>query len=444
MIKSSLRCQTLVRRLLKQSLVVPALLVGLSAYADDDFEYHGYLRSGYIENNKGGYGDAFWAPNVPFKYRLGNESETYGEAILVKDFNRGPTCTGPNFKIETLLAYKTFQHNQWSVASDNFTLRECFGEVSNLAFCPNAKIWAGNRFYQRHDIHIIDFYWLDTSGYGGGIQDVPLSDTARFHAAWFGGSPDNAQMLNHVGRINKNTLDLRVTDVVVPLGKGNIALTPSLMKGGTYDDTNGVPQHIDNMGGVGVSVWHSADYTIDQKQNQGCNNTAFLQWGNSVADNFAAALWNVPYDNGLADSKRLRIMDFGVVQPADSFAAGYVIGYEWYNNGLSENNRIDWGTVGARPTYYFNKNFSVALDFGSCYSTAQGQMPDGSDKHGFLNKITLCPQIELDNYFYARPVVRAFVTMAEWSKDFENDIGGPGFFGNTAGMLFGVQVEAWF
>ena len=43
------------------------------------FEFHGYFRSGYGLNGKGGQQVAFIAPGADAKYRLGNEAETYGE-----------------------------------------------------------------------------------------------------------------------------------------------------------------------------------------------------------------------------------------------------------------------------------------------------------------------------------------------------------------------------
>ena len=67
------------------------------------------------------------------------------------------------------------------------------------------------------DIHINDFYYLDMSGYGAGIQDVPLGSFSKLSAAWIGGSVDDYQT-DH-GRVAKQNLDLRLTDIKVPLGK---------------------------------------------------------------------------------------------------------------------------------------------------------------------------------------------------------------------------------
>ena len=50
------------------------------------FEFHGYLRSGYGLNSRGGQQVAFQAPGADAKYRLGNEAETYGELIFVNNW----------------------------------------------------------------------------------------------------------------------------------------------------------------------------------------------------------------------------------------------------------------------------------------------------------------------------------------------------------------------
>src|SRR5215831_17430993 len=50
------------------------------------FEFHGYFRSGYGGNGKGGQQVAFQAPGAGAKYRLGNETETYSELIFVNNW----------------------------------------------------------------------------------------------------------------------------------------------------------------------------------------------------------------------------------------------------------------------------------------------------------------------------------------------------------------------
>ena len=57
------------------------------------FEFHGYFRSGYGVNSKGGQQVAFKAPGAGAKYRLGNEAETNGELIFVSNL-LNPTHEG--------------------------------------------------------------------------------------------------------------------------------------------------------------------------------------------------------------------------------------------------------------------------------------------------------------------------------------------------------------
>ncbi|OGV46426.1 MAG: hypothetical protein A2X46_09100 [Lentisphaerae bacterium GWF2_57_35] len=409
--------------------------------ADDLFEYHAYIRSGVLENGEGGKGSPFQAPGAPSKYRLGNEAETYGEAIFVKNFNKGKE--GPQAKVETLLAYKTLQNNQYSAATDEFTIREAFAEFTNLGFSPSAKLWAGNRFYMRQDIHIIDYYWMDTSGYGGGLMDFPVTEKIKFHAAYLRGSPDNAVELDNIGLINKQVLDFRLTDIPVGFGTLNFVALPSYVKGGDYETTLSNDEEeqttittVDDDFGIGLCAYHDKSFPLG-------NNRVAVQWGNGVAKDLGSALWATP-DPVTSDSEKFQVLDYGVLQPTDWFAMMYTAVYMRNDSGADNNNISEWFSFGLRPTYYFNKNYSLAVEAGMDHTSQEGAAADGGDLNGTLGKLTICPQVSLDNNFWARPVLRAFVTVATWSDDFEGRIGGEGYADNNSGLLYGVQMEAWF
>ena len=54
-----------------------------------------------------------------------------------------------------------------------FGLAEAWAGVANLsASQPSMNVWAGNRFYRRHDINIDDFFMYNMSGGGGGVEDI--------------------------------------------------------------------------------------------------------------------------------------------------------------------------------------------------------------------------------------------------------------------------------
>ena len=102
------------------------------------------------------------------------------------------------------------------------------------------------------------------------------------------------------------------------------------------------------------------------------------------------------------------------------------------------NSRERWASVGARPVYFFNDRFSVALEAGIDWTKSD---PLGADGH--LWKITIAPQISRGDKFFSRPVLRAFLTYAAWSEDFKGRVGGTAYENATDGWSYGLQAEAW-
>src|SRR5258708_7268752 len=183
------------------------------------FEFHGYFRSGYGLNSKGGQQVAFQAPGAGAKYRLGNETETYGEFIFVNNWlnpehdndkawlktevmieaNTGNYATYPNFP------GPNFPGN---VGNDQFRLREAFVRGGNiLKSQPDAKFWAGERYYRRQHIEIDDFYPLDMSGYGAGVEDWNLRIGKLSVAYLAGARPD---IVTQNGNYAKSNIDVRL------------------------------------------------------------------------------------------------------------------------------------------------------------------------------------------------------------------------------------------
>src|SRR5271155_5258014 len=141
------------------------------------FEFHGYLRSGYGLNSAGGQQVAFQAPGADAKYRLGNEAETYGEFIFVNNWlNPNHASDKAWMRTEIMIEANTSNSENYAnfpngVGNDQLRLREAFVQGGHLLdFQPNAKFWAGERYYRRQHIEIDDFYPLDMSGYGAGVE----------------------------------------------------------------------------------------------------------------------------------------------------------------------------------------------------------------------------------------------------------------------------------
>src|SRR6266853_5217377 len=161
------------------------------------FEFHGYFRSGYGLNSEGGSQVAFEAPGADAKYRLGNEAETYGEFIFVNNWLNAEHATDKAWmKTEVMIEANTanaasYANFPGNTGNDQFRLREAFVRAGNILDSqPDAKFWAGERYYRRQHIEINDFYPLDMSGYGAGIEDWDLRIGKMSVAYLSGARPD--------------------------------------------------------------------------------------------------------------------------------------------------------------------------------------------------------------------------------------------------------------
>src|SRR6266436_906675 len=186
------------------------------------FEFHGYFRSGYGLNSVGGQQVAFQAPGAFAKYRLGNEAETYAELIFVDNWvNPEHSSDKAWIKTEFLVQANTTNSANYAnfssgIGNDQYRLREAFVQVGNvLESQPNAKFWAGERFYRRQHIDIDDFYMLDMSGYGGGVEDIDLRIGKMSVAFLSGARPD---IVTQNGYLAKSNIDVRLYDLKGPLG----------------------------------------------------------------------------------------------------------------------------------------------------------------------------------------------------------------------------------
>src|SRR5271165_7423140 len=123
------------------------------------FEFHGYFRSGYGLNGKGGQQVAFQAPGTEAKYRLGNEAETYSELIFVNNWlNPDRDSDKAWMKTEFMIEANTTNSANYTnfangIGNDQFRFREAFVSGGNLFESqPDAKFWAGERYYRRQHI----------------------------------------------------------------------------------------------------------------------------------------------------------------------------------------------------------------------------------------------------------------------------------------------------
>jgi maltoporin len=394
------------------------------------FEFHGYFRSGYGVNSKGGQQIAFQAPGAGAKYRLGNEAETYGEFILVNNWiNPERTTDKAWFHTEVMLEANTSNSASYAnfnggLGNDQFRLREAFVRGGNLFDRqPDAKFWAGERYYRRQHVEINDFYPLDMSGYGGGVEDLNLR-VGKMAVAYLAGARPDVATQN--GNYIKSNVDVRLYDLKGAAGSWAGWFNFATSRGGTTATGSSIPDS--NGYGVGLRYqrlkWRGGFQAIG------------IQYGTGAASNFSATIDDpTPFVDRCA---RLLITGQMLFQPSDTFAIMPIAIYQRTKDGNPEHEWDQWISFGARPEVFFTKFLSVAVEGGFDHTRS------GSGQYeGWLRKLTIAPQIGAGRQFFSRPVLRGFVTYANWSDGFRGLVGATPFRNASDGVTYGVQLETW-
>jgi maltoporin len=399
------------------------------------FEFHGYFRSGYGLNSQGGQQVAFQAPGAGAKYRLGNEDETYGELIFVNnwlnpDHNSGKAWFHTEAMIEANTTNSASYANFNSPASnDQFRLREAFIRAGNLFESqPNAKFWAGERYYRRQHIEIDDFYPLDMSGYGAGIEDLSLRFGKLAVSYLAGARPD---ITTDNGNYAKSNIDVRFYDFKGPAGLWGAWFDFATAKGGTVAaSTTQAATVIPSTTGYAFGIrhqrleWHGGYHTLG------------IQYGTGPASNFSTSIDDpTRFINSTA---RFLITEHLLFQPNDKFAIMPIFIYQRTRDGNPEHGWDQWVSFGARPEVFFTKYLSVAFEGGFDHTRSSTGQYDG-----WLRKFTIAPQIGAGRQFFSRPVLRAYLTYASWSDGLRGFVGGTPFQNRTDGLTYGVQAETW-
>jgi len=400
------------------------------------FEFHGYFRSGYGLNSEGGQQVAFQAPGADAKYRLGNEAETYGEFIFVNNWlNPEHNSEKAWMRTEVMLEANTTNSASYAsfpggIGNDQFRLREAFVQAGNvLESQPDAKFWAGERYYRRQHIDINDFYPLDMSGYGGGVEDVHTGIGKLAVGFLAGARPD---IVTQHGNYAKSNIDVRLYDVRAPLGRVALWFAYANAKGGTTQTGTLIP----SADGVAFGFrfqrleWHGGYHTFS------------IQYGKGAASNFSTSIDDL--NPSLKSAERLLITEHLLFQPNDRFAIMPIFVFQRRRDGQPGHGFNDWASFGVRQEIFFTKYISLAFEGGFDHTEGFGATQAGDRQFdGWLRKFTIAPQIGAGRQFFSRPVLRAFLTYGSWSNGFRGLVGGLPFEDRTSGLTYGLQAETW-
>ena len=430
-------------RKLPLAVAVAAGVMSAQAMAVD---FHGYARSGIGWTGSGGEQQCFQATGAQSKYRLGNECETYAELKLGQEvWKEGDK----SFYFDTNVAYSVSQQNDWESTSPAF--REANVQGKNLIdWLPGSTIWAGKRFYQRHDVHMIDFYYWDISGPGAGIENIDLGfgklSMAATRSSESGGSATFA---------DRDALGNRIYDNIVPNDVFDVRLAQmEINPGGTlelgvdYGHTN-VPDNYYLQPDASKDGWMlTAEHT--QSMLKGYNKFVLQYATDAMTSNGKGVPQGGSINN---DGTMWRVLDHGAISMGDSWDMMYVAMYQDIN--LDNNNGTKWWTVGVRPMYKWTPIMSTLLEVG--YDNVESQKT-GDNNNQY--KITLAQQWQAGDSIWSRPAIRVFATYAKWDEKwgYANGDSGTGYTsgvayndtsaktfsrGDSDEWTFGAQMEIW-
>ena len=430
----------------KQVPLAIAVAAGILSAQAGAVDFKGYARSGIGWTGSGGEQQCFQATGAQSKYRLGNECETYAELKLGQEvWKEGDK----SFYFDTNVAYSVSQQNDWESTSPAF--REANVQGKNLIEAlPGSTIWAGKRFYQRHDVHMIDFYYWDISGPGAGIENIDLGfgklSLAATRSSEAGGSATFA---------DRDALGNRIYDNLVPNDVFDVRLAQmQINDGGTlefgvdYGHTN-IPDDYYLQPGASKDGWmFTAEHT--QSMLKGFNKFVLQYATDSMTSNGKGRPEGGSINN---NGDMWRVLDHGAISLGDSWDLMYVGMYQDIN--LDNNNGTKWWTVGVRPMYKWTPIMSTLLEVG--YDNVKSQKTDDTNSQ---YKITLAQQWQAGDSIWSRPAIRVFATYAKWDEKwgYANSDSGAGYDsgiaysdtsaktfsrGDSDEWTFGAQMEIW-
>ena len=433
-----------------------AVALALSSVAASAVDFHGYFRAGAQASTQGGEVYCLGNGNKGHKVgRLGDECDTYAELTLNQEvYNKANN----KWTVNTLVAYGTQEGNRdlqgdsWQGVGgtgpwngQRLSIRELWtGYQTDAGY----QIWAGKRFYQRKDIHLLDLYYLNNSGYGAGIEgiDVGMGNLAFAVTKW---ANDGTSDYNR----NVYKLDARWNGIPVgPLGNLDASVIYALPFISEQQEANAAGNARANRANSGALVTLDLNTAVNSDSvnlmnhfvvQYGTNGFGYIgQNGNHAGDNYTPDL----------DDTGVRVIDWGTLD-AGNFGLGYSLIWAHVDNGDDHQaagatwttERSGWiYSIVLRPEYKWTEFTRTTLELGYSSQKTNGWMAPGEDPDVY--KVTLAQQFTPGKGFWTRPAIRFYVSYIggdEFANGWDVGYKNKNKDGDEYQITVGTQVEAW-
>lgn len=333
-------------------------------------------------------------------FRLGNECDTYGEFT----FTQGAKIGGVEYQA-------VLMPNFWRPGSDiggtSLGLAQMYIAAKGFDFAPEQSFWMGKRYYERAAVHMGDFFVVNMTGTGAGVDGIKVGSGALGLAVFRDGDNSTAGAnTNPITRFNADLSALKVN----PGGTLRITATRTSASGAG------------GKSGAGISFQH------DQAGVLGGTNTLWVQYARGST---GLNMGNGNPTDG-TDMKRWRVVD------AMTWATGPLTGQLMAvhgNESLSPAVSQSFNSLAGRVAYALTKNFKLQGEAGITMNK-----PDGAPAQR-LTKVTIAPTLTVGPNYYDRPELRFYVTRFSFNDAYRAAEPGLTHKGRTA---VGFQAELWF
>ena len=416
-------------RLTATAVALAAALTSPAVFAAiDNLDFHGYLRGGVGVSRDGGIEE--WQKNKIG--RLGNEADTYGEIELGSEVYKKDDVS---FYVDSMVSMFSdgSNDNETTFGDDaQFGLRQLNLQIKGLIpGDKNAVIWGGKRYYQRHDLHIIDTKYWNISGSGAGIENYSVGPGA-VSVAWIRGDANDVDYrADNDNDVNINYIDVRYagwkpwSGAWTEFGVDYAMPNPTNKQeayGGLYDAENGVML----TGEISQDMWGGYQKLVLQYANKGLAQNMISQGGG----------WYDMYHD-TRDATGYRVINTGLLPITDRLSLNQVITWGSADNVTEFTDKSTLLSVVGRAQYQFTDYVRAIGEAGTFVQKDENK--DGSDYKQAGQKYTLALGLAAGPAFMSRPELRIFTS---YLNDSER---GNSFQDGTASNTwnFGVQVEAW-
>src|SRR5574344_1760586 len=448
-----------------------AVALAISSVAASAVDFHGFMRAGVQASSNGGEVYCVGYGAIGHKVgRLGDECDTYAEIALSQDvYNKA----GSKFDVHTLIAYGTtdgprdLQGNQWQGiggegpwGAQRLSARELW---SGYTTTDGYTIWAGKRFYQRKDIHIMDFYYLNNSGNGAGIENINVGlGTASFAVIkWANDSTTKKTTTTRTDNgddsvttettvtddYNRNVYKLDARWNGIPVGFGTLDASliyalpfisdqqKNVLESDKTSANSGILATLDHSSNVTNDTMSLMNHFIVQYGTNGFGGSVGT-YGNHAGDNYAPQ----------KDLEGVRVIDWGTLD-VGNFGLGYSLLWAHLDSGEGSsvntwvNPRSGWEySIVIRPEYKWTDYTRTTLELGYSAQKTNGWVADTKDPD--LYKVTLAQQFTPGKGFWSRPAIRFYVSYIG-GEQFASSYREKNADHDSHQISFGSQVEAW-